>query len=128
VVSANHFDGSPQAAQATQGETWMENALGWKIDSLAAGKSLRREIVFKCTSETPRACDRVTVSARGIDELSEEICLEILTDQPEAEPAPAAGGTEAMKVSVAETADPVKVGSETTYQVLIQNQSPQSQF
>ena len=128
IVIANHFETSLQPEQATEGSSWIASALGWKIDSLAVGKTIRREIVFKSLREAPQACNRVTVTGRGIDAVTEEACAEIVGEQSETPGAEPAGQAAPISVSVAETADPVKVGGETTYQVLVENKSEQSQF
>ncbi len=71
VVIANRFETSLYPDQATDGHVWLDgNSLGWKIGTLEAGKSVRRQIELKCLQETPRACDRVTVSATGIEPLT----------------------------------------------------------
>ena len=131
IFIANNFETSLQPEQATEGSSWIASALGWKVDSLAAGKTIRREIVFKSLRESPQACNRVTVTGRGIEAVTEEACAEIVgepAESPAAEPAGQAGQGAPISVSVAETADPVKVGGETTYQVLVENKSEQSQF
>jgi len=127
IVIANNFETSLQPEQATEGSSWISTALGWKLDSLAAGKTIRREIVFKSLREAPQACNRVTVTGRGLAQVTEEACFEIAAEQAEPPAAPAEQPA-AISVSVAETADPVKVGGETTYQVLVENKTEQSQF
>jgi uncharacterized repeat protein (TIGR01451 family) len=134
---ADHFETSLQPIRATEGSTMLKgNALGWKVERLEPGKSLRRAVEFNCLRETNRACNRVTVTASDVEPLADEACLEILGDQtaqppaaepPGAEPAPTPA--EAMlSVTVADTADPIKVKQETSYQILITNKGTQSAF
>src|SRR4029079_16391025 len=77
--------------------------------------------------ETPRSCNRVTVTGTGLAPVAEEACLEIVGPEGEAAAAAAENQTP-LEVTVAETADPVKVGSDTTYQILVTNKGPQSVF
>jgi uncharacterized repeat protein (TIGR01451 family) len=124
---ADNFETSLQPAHATDGYTWLKgNSLGWKIASLDAGKTTVREIEFTCLRQTPRACNRVTVTAAGIDPIADEACLEVL-----GQPGDAAAATPPLgdlQVAVADTADPIKAGGETTYQVLVSNAGTQSAF
>ena len=124
VQIADSFETSLQPSQATEGYTWTTgNTLAWQLASLAPGKSARREIEFKCLRSTPRACTRVNVSAKGVESAATEACLEIAADD-----APAAGQAAAITVSVADTVDPVNVGGETTYQIIVGNPTQQSAF
>jgi hypothetical protein len=86
-------------------------------------------VVFSCQQETLRACNRVTATAAGLQPLADEACLEIAAAQA-APGAPAAPpqANPPLSVSVAETADPIKVGGETTYQILIANNGSQPEF
>ncbi len=139
VEIGDNFETSLEPRQATEGSTWLKgDVLGWKIASLEPGKSVHREIEFKCLRETPRACNRVTVAADGIDPAADEACLEIVGQSaavpPVAGPAAAAGATagtagpDPLSVTVADTADPIKIDGETTYQIVLTNESQQSLF
>jgi hypothetical protein len=113
--------------QATEGNSWLPgNLLGWKLATLDAGHSLRREIEFKCVRESPRACDTVTLSGTGLNTMSEETCFEIVGDT--AETPAAAAGPSPILVEIADTVDPVKVNGETTLHVSIENKGAGSQF
>ena len=68
----------------------------------------------------------MTVSAEGAGPVAEEACLEIAG--PESEAAAAAESQPPLVLTVAETADPVRVGGDTTYQVLVANKGTQSVF
>ena len=130
VVIADNFETTLEPGRATEGNQWLEgNALGWKIGTLEPGQSVKREIELKCLQQTPRACNRVTVTATGIEPIADEACLEIVGEQaPAGAAGPAAGTQQPIKVSVAETVDPLRVGGKTTYQILLENKDPQSYF
>lgn len=130
---ADNFETSLQPIRATEGSTMLKgNTLGWKVDRLEPGKSIRRAVEFNCLRETTRACNRVTVTATDVEPMAEEACLEILADQPAeapAAPAPVPAAPEAtLSVTVADTADPIKVKEETSYQILIANKGTVSAF
>ncbi|REK10894.1 MAG: hypothetical protein DWQ37_15760 [Planctomycetota bacterium] len=122
---ADNYEITLRPNRATPGSEWLPgNAMGWTIDLLEPGATVRREIELECLRETPRACNRVTVSAPGIQTVADEACLEIVVDsKPQA--APAAQG---VTVSVAETADPINIGGRTTYQVIVTNPGAESVF
>jgi uncharacterized repeat protein (TIGR01451 family) len=128
VVIADNFETSLEPSAATEGNEWLEgNALGWRIGTLAAGQTVRRSIQLKCLQVTPRACNRVTVTAREMEPLAEEACLEIVAAAaaPAVEPSPQ---QVPVSVTVAETTDPVRVGGTTTYQILVENKGTQSAY
>lgn len=123
---ADNYEIVFKPSRATPGSEWLPgNALGWKIDVLEAGQTVRREVELECLRETPRACNRVQVSGPGMESVGDEACLEIVADEAEAPPA---AQPATVTVSVAETADPIKVGGATTYQVVVTNSSQQSAF
>jgi hypothetical protein len=122
---ADNFETSLEPARATEGSEWFEgNALGWRIESLAAGRSVRREIELRCLRPTPRSCNRVTVTARGVEAVADEACLEIVDEEA---PAPPAAAPE-LSVSVADTADPIKLDGQTTCQIVVSNKTDRSAF
>jgi uncharacterized repeat protein (TIGR01451 family) len=128
---ADNFETSLEPSRATGGYEWLPgNALGWKIESLAAGQTVRYEIELRCLRPTPRACNRVTVTAQGAEPLADEACLEIAAEAAPAAPGEPAEATPAadISVSLAETADPIRVEGQTTYQVVLANDSEQSAF
>lgn len=126
---ADNFETSLEPSRATGGYQWLPgNALGWKVESLAAGQTARYEIELRCLRPTPRACNRVTVSAEGMEPLADEACLEIATEAEQAAPAPAAQAGAPVSVTLAETVDPIKINGETTYQVVVTNDGTESAF
>lgn len=129
---ADHFETSLEPTHATEGSTWLKgNALGWKIASLAPGTTVQREIEFKCLRPTPRACIHVTLTADGIEPAADEACVEIAGQAEAAPPAAEQSAPQQsaqISVSVADTADPINVDGETTYQILVSNTSAESVF
>jgi hypothetical protein len=108
---------------------WLEGgSLGWKVDSIAPGATIRRALEFTCSRESARSCNRVTVTAPSIEPTSEEACIEIAGASSAAAVNSAPAGESPIEVTIAETADPIKVGGETVYQVLVANKSKQSVF
>ncbi|HEV3137435.1 MAG TPA: hypothetical protein VGZ26_06015, partial [Pirellulales bacterium] len=129
LVITDNYETSLRPEQATEGfEQPAGQGLVWRIGTLAPGKTVRRRVVFSCQQETLRACNRVTATATGIQPMADEACLEIASPQaaPGAPVTPQANPP--LAVSVAETADPIKVGGETTYQILIGNNGSQPEF
>lgn len=131
VTIADNHEISFEPVRATGGSEWLEgNALGWRVATLEPGRTLRREIELKCLRETPRACNRVTITARGMEAVADEACLEILDDgspPPAAAPAQPAGKPN-VTVSVVETADPIRVGGQTGYQIIVTNNGDASAY
>lgn len=131
IEVSDTFETSLQPAEATQGYEWLRgNTLGWKIGTLAPGATVRREIQFRCLRQTPRACHRVSVSSAGQQPVSDDACIEI-TVAAAAPPAGVPGlppPPSPIKVTVADTADPINVGGDTTYQIVVTNTSGQSVY
>jgi uncharacterized repeat protein (TIGR01451 family) len=122
---ADNFETTLEPASATRDWQWLAGgALGWKVASFEPGRTLRYEIELKCLRETPRACNRVTVSAPGMEPVADEACMEIAGEGGQA-PAAAPG---AVTLSVADTADPIKLGGQTTYQIVLENKGETSVF
>jgi uncharacterized repeat protein (TIGR01451 family) len=123
VQIADNFETTLEPTSATRGWQWLVgNALGWKVASLEPGRTVRYEVELKCLRETPQSCNRVTVTAAGIDPVADEACLEITGEGGAAAPAKAAD----LTLSVADTADPIKIDGQTTYQIVLANQGETS--
>ena len=124
IAIADNHELSLEPVRATGGSEWLEgNALGWRIANLEPGRTIRRQVELRCLRETPRACNRVTVSAKGMEAVADESCLEIAGDgspPPAATPEEPAGAAK-ITVSVVETADPIRVGGQTGYQIIVTN-------
>jgi hypothetical protein len=127
VQIVNHFDASLQPKQATEEYAWLPgNDIGWKNVSLPAGQTIKRQIDFVCLRQTPRACNRVTVTATGTEQATDQTCLEVAAAAGAA--APGVQQPPTINVAVADTADPIKIQGETTYQILVSNAGAQSAF
>jgi uncharacterized repeat protein (TIGR01451 family) len=128
VVIADNFETSLEPQRATEDNEWFEGgAIGWKVGTLAPGTTARRDIEFKCLRETPRACNRVTVTAKNLEPVADEACFEIVGGGAEAA-APSKVTRQPLSVTVADTTDPVRVNGKTTFQILIENPAPTSYF
>jgi uncharacterized repeat protein (TIGR01451 family) len=120
VVVANNFETSLEANTASPGWAWRSGALAWTLDSLAPGASKTWRLRCRCVKEAAKACDRVTVTADGGVTAGDETCLEIYTTAATPPPA-AAAATGNLTVSIAEQADPIRVGGDTIYQIVVTN-------
>jgi hypothetical protein len=121
----NNFETTLQPSGASAGWKWLPgNALGWQVASLAPGAVVRYEVEMRCLRDTPRSCNRVTVSAAGLEPVAAESCLEIAGAGGQ----PAASEAGRLSLSIADTADPIKVNSQTTYQIVLANKSDASVF
>jgi len=128
IEIADNYEISLEPTRATSGSEWLAgNALGWKIPSLEPGQTVRREIEMRCLRETPKACNRVMVTAPGMEAVADEACVEIVAGEAEQPAAPAQGASQ-IKVSVAETADPIRINGQTTYQIILTNSGEASAF
>jgi uncharacterized repeat protein (TIGR01451 family) len=124
---ADNFETTLEPLRATESSTWLEGgSLGWKVESLAPGAKIRRAIEFTCLRESQKSCNRATISAPGLEAVADEACLEIVA--AESSEAAAVGAESPISLSVVDTADPIKVGGETVYQILLTNKSQQSVF
>lgn len=152
---ADNYDASLEPRMATDGWVKSGGSIVWNVTSLEPGKSIRRQIHCECLKPVLSACNRVNVSAEGLEAVGDEACLEITAgsgaaratddetppaisptpirpdsnaaDEPRFQPrtgtrggiAPATG----LTVSVGEQVDPVRVGGETTYNIVVSNKT-----
>jgi uncharacterized repeat protein (TIGR01451 family) len=123
VEIADNHEVSLEPKSATGGSEWLSgNALGWKIAAIEPGRTIRREIELKCLRETPRACNRVTVTATDMDAVADDACLEIVADETAAPTAPVTpAGAPTITVKAVETSDPIRINGQTSYQILLTN-------
>lgn len=106
-----------QAVQATDGK------LTWQVaQPLLPGKSLRFEVEYMAQQTQERTCAMASVTLNGAEVATQEHCLAVLPRSPS--DAPPAGQ---LKVSVADSADPVPVGATVTYRVVIRNEGKERQ-
>ncbi len=132
IEIADNHELSLEPLRATGGSQWLSgNALGWRIDALEPGRTIRREIELKCLRETPRSCNRVTVTANNMDPVADEACLEILADAiaPSTPTTPAdPSGVPTITVTAVETADPIRINGQTGYQIILTNTGEESAY
>jgi uncharacterized repeat protein (TIGR01451 family) len=116
VKIADNYDPSLDPTEATSG------LLQWTVKSLAPGRSIHRQVNCKCLQATARACNRVTVSADDVDKQAAEACVTVVEAAPAANGRPAdQAAAPQLSLSVADEVDPVKVGGETNYQIVLTN-------
>jgi hypothetical protein len=84
--------------------------LEWPVDALAPGKKIQLDVECECVEPAPNSCNRVTVTCQEQVRAESEACLVISTAPP--------GG---ISVTMAEKADPLKVGDRTTYEIQVSN-------
>jgi hypothetical protein len=129
VEIADNHEISLEPVRATGGSEWLQgNALGWKIAALEPGRTVRREIELKCLRETPRACNRVTVTAKDMEAVADDACLEIVGDAAAPPAAETPQGAPQISVSAVETADPIRVNGQTSYQIILTNKGDGSAY
>src|SRR6185295_10317446 len=126
VRIADNYDNSLKPEKATAGfdeEVVKTGVLQWTIESLAPGKTIRREVRCKCSQATARACNRVTVSADDVDKQAAETCVTVVENGAAKSGQPAEQPGQ-LSLSVADDVDPMKAGEFTNYQIVITNKGP----
>ncbi len=141
----DNYEPSLEPVQVSDGYTTQGGAFVWNVENLEPGKALRRQVNCKCVQRVAKACNRVIVSCAELAQQSDESCLEVLPEPgaPAVEPSrpsttapprsapqppPAAPGQVQgeLSVAIAEQADPVRVGGESTYHIVVTNKSKSS--
>jgi len=134
VRVADSSEPALETSQATGGWVKAEGVLAWRFDSIAPGKTKRLRVICRCAKESVRACNRATVTADPGLTMADEACVQIVGEAAapppadDASPPPAAAPASkagALTLSVADSADPVTVGGETIYQIVLTNDSDQ---
>ena len=121
VVISDTFESSLEALKASPDFEVRGGSLTWTIATLEPGKTEKRQVNCRCVKEVTRACNRVTVTADGGTTGGDEACLEITATTAPAAAPPAAGAASKLSLSVADQADPIRVGGETIYQIVLTN-------
>lgn len=85
-----------------------DSKVQWLLGSLDPGASRTVRVVFRAQGAV-KACNRVTASAEPTLTAHAEICTEFV-------------GISALLLEVVDTADPVELGEETTYLIIVRNQ------
>jgi uncharacterized repeat protein (TIGR01451 family) len=153
----DNYDTSLQPASADGNWTISGGSLVWNEGSLEPGKTMVRHVNCECIKPVRTACNRVYVTANGVERVPSEACLEIsdgntaarLNPDEEANP-PAigpplrtdagasrepvvpsprigspgnAGAQGNLTVTIGERTDPVRIGGEVTYEIVVDNQT-----
>ena len=111
----DQYDTSLTKTASSEGYREEKNELVWTIDSLPTGPPTRFEVHCRCVEAAARASNRAAVITEQGARVEDEAWLEIRA---------AAGG---LTITVADLRDPVAVGKETTYKILVTNQGQTSQ-
>ena len=85
-----------------------DNRVQWSLGTIEPGAKRTVQVVFRAKGAV-NACNRVTASADHGLSAQAEICTEFL-------------GVSALLLEVVDTEDPVEVGSETNYLIIVRNQ------
>lgn len=93
---------------ATHDGALTENRVHWSLGGLEPGESRTVQVVFRAKGAV-KACNRVTVTADHGLSAQAEICTEFV-------------GVSALLLEVVDTEDPVEVGGETSYLIIVRNQ------
>jgi uncharacterized repeat protein (TIGR01451 family) len=107
----DHYDPSLSPTEASFAPTPKSTGgdLEWEVDSLAPGKSIKIFVNCECIEPAPNSCNRVAVTCQEQVRAAADACLVIA--------APPGG----ISVTMAEKADPLKVGDRTTYEIKVAN-------
>jgi uncharacterized repeat protein (TIGR01451 family) len=108
VVLTNPLPPRTIFLSAGEGAELTANSVRWSLDTLEPGGSRTLELVFR-SEEAQRICDRATVRGDHGLTAEAEACTEFL-------------GVSALLLEMIDTEDPIEVGTETTYTVLVRNQ------
>ena len=113
VRVTDQFPSQTQPIEATEGYRLDGNRLTWDLGALAAGESLRLQVVLRCHTIVGEAENVAVVTADGGVRDESRSAFEI-----RATPA-------ALLLNVSDLEDPVMVGADTTYEVRVTNQGNQ---
>jgi uncharacterized repeat protein (TIGR01451 family) len=132
-------------------EKRFEDELVWNLPRLEVGQSRRLRIECRCASDAVNACLRATVTSLEAEPQAKQACLRILpaaapgagaavpSTIPEARPPVASNVKPApalpemrtpaapaqrpadLKLTMSDLGDPIRVGSEATYRVIVRN-------
>ncbi|HUY90802.1 MAG TPA: DUF11 domain-containing protein [Pirellulales bacterium] len=105
----DHYDASLNPTDASPGSKWTGADLQWDEERLEPGASIRLGINCQCTAPAAKSCNRVTVTCQEQVRDDAEACLVI---------SPPPGG---VSVVMAEKADPLRVGEQTSYEITVAN-------
>lgn len=133
VQVADNYETTLEPVAATQGWQPTGGGLVWSYLTFEAGQTVELQVTCKCLTEAIRSCNRVTVTADGGFSLAAEACLEIVGNQAAAPPIAAPSAPVAppitpgnLSLTVADDVDSARVGSDVIYQLVLTNNSDQS--
>jgi uncharacterized repeat protein (TIGR01451 family) len=113
----DHFDPELEPKNASKGNKYDGANMTWEFPRLAAGKTVRLNVICACQQLADNTCNRVIVTCDGGVRESADACLAIVDASASLQPTIAAQG------------NPVAVGKQTTYRISVANNgtTPQSQ-
>ena len=116
------FEPALKAAKASQGvQTTTDGGLVWTVENLASRAQQTWNVQCTCAAPAQRACGKVTLSDQTGLNFGEETCLQIVPVQA------APGGPADLKLQITGRNNPIKVGSEASYSIVVTNAGTNSQ-
>ncbi|HEX4130006.1 MAG TPA: hypothetical protein VHZ24_08180 [Pirellulales bacterium] len=106
---SDNYDLSLDPIGATDGHSFAGDDLVWLVDTLPVGKTIRFQVNCRCVARNDKACNRVTVTSQEGARGDSEACLAIQ------------GSAAGLQVNLGDLTDPVAVGKQTTFQLLVTN-------
>ena len=97
----------------------------WTLQNLTPDKVEYRRLRCVCLDAANRACDQATVTDGGDLTLHDEACVQILPGDASAAGANPGGGN--LNVQISSRTNPLKAGSDSSYQVTITNAGQNSE-
>ncbi len=127
------FDFSPSLAprDATDGHEWEQNGLEWAnlVGNLAPGQSSQQiEVVCECRQADAAAQARVTVTtAENVSRtMATETQILAAAEAPVVPPDPVIPAAGELRITIANTTNPILVGGESKYFVIVKNDRSES--
>jgi hypothetical protein len=102
-----------KAEEATADAAHKPGSLSWQLGTLKPGEGVQLQAEFTCLQAAEHACVSAIVTGPELPEEKVDACLSVSE--------PAAG----LEMRVLDRADPIDVGDETGYVVIVQNRSGQ---
>jgi hypothetical protein len=109
VTATATFDRVLVPREITTGGELSDNRVRWNVGTLQPGEGVQLQIEFETQSPSAQACVQFETAGQTLPEEQLERCLQIF----------AAKGP--LDVQVADTHDPLKVGTETEYVITVRN-------
>jgi uncharacterized repeat protein (TIGR01451 family) len=106
------FDLALKPTRGSPGWQLAGNNIYWDVPQLLPNQVYERKVECQCQSPAARACNGVTVTSQEGVRADGEACLEIT------------GRRDVLEVTVTDRRNPVNVGDEIWYDVLVKNNAP----